>query len=693
MGTLLYIYLGVLGVLLAGIVIAYFALKKKSTNSDVKRIEDLRKGTAEKNFSWDVFYQKLYVSYLKTPFIKRYLLKVRRRLEINNLDDEFATRMQAAQIITKALALVIPLTLVVILLTHNNFLLMFIILIFELFLIDIFADSMVDKLDTKLLEQQMDFFAQMRHSYHENNMVAEAIYSTAQDSEHIEVSRQAEKIYEILNSQDPETELEKYYDIAPNNYLKEFAGISYLTQEFGDRKDGEASLYLKNLENITQEMQLEILKRDKLNNRFQSLSLISIAPIVMLEPLKAWALGNFSFTKTFYSGSKGMLVQILIMIVTFASYILIRKLKDNQATKKVQNQQNPWQERLYKFPPMKRLVDAVMPKKNTKEYRKINTLLKDAGSKSKVRWVYVNRIVAATAAFVLSIVLFQVLHNMQVHYIYTEPTSDYEMVGELDGKAERKAKERTIAHNYFLDMFKGKPDTTKAQIIKEMRKSKYYKDAQETEITTNADTIYEKLQTVNAEYLKWFEVLLAIVFAILGYMSPIWMIKFQLKMRQMEMEDEVMEYQTIIMMLMKIERIDVEMILEWLERYADIFKEPIGKCLNNYESGAWESLEAMKDEVTYQPFIRIIESLQTSVEKVPIREAFEELDSDREYYQDKRKETNDRLISKKYLLGKAIGFTPMVITFVGYLIGPLVLIGLTSMTSTMNTLTSTASKV
>ena len=50
-----------------------------------------------------------------------------------------------------------------------------------------------------------------------------------------EMSRQAEKIYEILISNDPESELEKYYDVAPNSYLKEFAGISYLTKEFGDR--------------------------------------------------------------------------------------------------------------------------------------------------------------------------------------------------------------------------------------------------------------------------------------------------------------------------------------------------------------------------------------------------------------------------------------------------------------------------
>ena len=43
------------------------------------------------------------------------------------------------------------------------------------------------------------------------------------------------------------------------------------------------------------------------------------------------------------------------------------------------------------------------------------------------------------------------------------------------------------------------------------------------------------------------------------------------------MEDEVMQFQTIILMLMRIERVNVEMILEWLERYANIFKAPISK--------------------------------------------------------------------------------------------------------------------
>ena len=154
------------------------------------------------------------------------------------------------------------------------------------------------------------------------------------------------------------------------------------------------------------------------------------------------------------------------------------------------------------------------------------------------------------------------------------------------------------------------------------------------------------------------------------------------------MEDEVMQYQTIILMLMKIERVNVEIILEWLERYSNIFREQISKCVNNYEAGAWEALEQLKNDVTYMPFIRLVESMQAAVEKIPIRDAFDELDTERDYYQEKRKESNERLISKKGMIGKVIGFAPMIVLFVGYLIVPMMVMGVLSISSSLGSLSS-----
>lgn len=682
-----YLLIGVVA-LFAIIVIAYLILRKKLQASGIREIQKLRAGTEEKKFTSEILYQKLYVKYLKIPFIKRYLLKIRRRLEIINMDDEYLTRKQASKILTNAILIIVPLTLIIILMTNQNTLLMTFLLIFEVFLADTIINGMVDKIDNKLLKQQINFFSEIRHAYHEYNMVEEAIYQVSQDDEQVEMSRQAEKIYEILISDDPEGELEKYYDVAPNAYLKEFAGVSYLTKEFGDRKVNGSSLYLKNLNNITQEMQLEILKRDKLDYVFQSLSLISIVPILFMEPIKNWAVSMFSFTASFYNGKLGMIMQILILVLTLVSYMLTRKLKDNGSVNmNTKNTENPWQAKLYKNSFIKRIVDLFIPKQGTKEYRKLQQNMKDAASKDKIEWIYINRLCLCIATFIISILVIGYLHNIVIQNVYTDPTANFDVIGQMSERDMKTAMELTESDNDYLRHFKGDTSVTQNDIAKEMEKGRINKDYLEStdeEISKAAERVLGKLKTINSENMQWFEVLLAMVFAVIAYNAPVWMLKFQAKMRQLEMEDEVMQFQTIILMLMKIERVNVEIILEWLERYANIFKEPISRCVNNYESGPWEALEQLKEDVSYQQFIRIVESLQAAVEKIPIEDAFDELDTEREYYQAKRKESNERLISKKGMIGRGIGFAPMIVIFVCYLIIPLVFIGMTSMQDSMN---------
>ncbi len=686
--NLIFYFMGGSATLFVIIVIAYIILSKKMQKSEYKKIQKLQQGTKQNKFSMEVLFQKLYLTYTKIPVIKRYALKIRRRLEIINIDDEYSTRKGTAKILTRALVIIVPIIVITIMITSSNLLLMCILLIFELFMIDTLIDGSVDKMDNKILKEQIDFFSEIRHAYHEFNMVEEAIYQVSQDEE-MSVSRQGEKIYEILISNDPENELEKYYDIAPNSFLKEFAGVSYLTKEFGDRKVDGASLYLKNVNNITQEMQLEILKRDKLNYVFQSLSIISIAPVLLLEPLKSWAISNFSFTASWYQGKPGLIVQILVLILTFASYILVRKLKDNGSTgAQVKNTENPWQAKIYKKKPMKKIIDLFIPKVGSKEYRKVQQYLKDSASHLKMEWLYINRITMAIVTCIVSIILFSQMHVIAINYIYTEPTTDYDIIGSLSEKDEKKAMEVTEQDNKILEQFRGKTNTTTAQIKLAVQRLQYYKDAEEKEINKVVERIEGKLKIINTEYIQWFELLLAFVFAIIAYMAPIWLLMFQVKMRQLEMEDEVMQFQTIILMLMRIERVNVEIILECVERYSKIFKAPITKCVNNYEAGAWEALETMKEEVSYTQFIRIIESLQAAVEKIPITDAFDELDSERDYYQEKRKESNERLIKRKGMIGKFIGFVPMVSMFVCYLIVPLVFIGLTSMSSSFSSMTA-----
>ena len=684
---LLYI-VGGAGALFVIVLIAFLILRQVMNKSgDMVKIRQLQKGTKENKFSWEIISQKLYLIYNKIPIVKRYLRKLRRRLEIINLEDEYLIRTQVAKILTKSLLVIIPATILIILLTKNDLMLMSILIIFEAFIIESFMSGMVDKIDNKILKQQIDFFAEIRHAYHEYNMVEEAIYQVSQNDE-LEISRQGERIYEILVSDSPEEELEKYYDIAPNPYLKEFAGLSYLTKEFGDREVDGASLYLKNLNNITQEMQLEILKREKLDYVFQSLSFIAAAPILAIEPIKNWAVSQFSFTAQFYDGKVGLILQVALVVITFICYMLVRKIKDNRTNTGMGQSENPWQNKVYHNIFCKKLVDMFLPKKGTKEERKMNQLMKDSASKQKIEWIYVNRITLAIVGFIVTFILFMQMHNIAIDLVYTEPVGDYDIVGQMSEQDTRKGMEITENDNIYINKYKNNNSVTTDMLLRDLRRDDFYADADEEVLTEAAQRIYDKLQVVNAEYLQWYELLISILVGVLAFYGPIALLHFQKRMRDLEMEDEVMQFQTIIMMLMKIERVNVEIILEWMERYSNIFREQISRCVNNYESGAWEALEQLKNDVSYMPLIRLVESLQAAVEKIPIADAFDELDTERAYYQEKRKDSNERLISKKGLIGKGIGFAPMIVLFVGYLIVPLVLIGMTSMMDSFTNMSS-----
>lgn len=686
--TTLYYIIGIAGGAFLFIIIAYIILQKQMNKGDIKRIKQLRAGTTQNKFSSDVFYQKLYLILKKFPVTKRYLLKIRRKLEIIYMQDEYKTRRAAASVMFKALLIIVPITLLIILLTKSDPLLLVMLLLFEIFLIETIITGSIDKLDTKLLKQQIDFFAEIRHAYNEYNMVEEAIYEVSQNDE-LEVSKQGEKIYEILISDDPETELEKYYDVAPNSFLKEFAGVSYLTKEFGDRTIDGASLYLKNLNNITQEMQLEILKRDKLNYVFQSLSIISIIPVLFLAPLKNWAIGSFSFTGQFYNGKGGLIVEIILLILTFICYILVRKVKDTGNIKDEYKDPNKvWQMKLYKKQFVKPIVDMFVPNKKSMEYRKNIKLMKEAAAKQKMETLYINRICMAIATFIISIAFFNVLHKVAINYIYTQPVADYDMISGLNEEDTAAGMIKREKYNKVLNKLKGKSNITLEQIRNTIMKMPDFSEETDNSIDEIATQIQKELKIINKESFQWFELLLAFALGWIGYQAPIWMLMFQKILRKLEMENEVMQFQTIITMLMKIERVNVEIILEWLERYSNIFREPITKCVNNYEAGAWEALEELKNDISFPQLERLIDSMQAAVEKIPIEKAFEELDNEREYYQAKREESNNILISRKGLIGKVVGFAPMICVFVGYLIVPLVFIGFSSMTQSFSSMSS-----
>ena len=686
-GLIVYIAIGLIAVSVLGIlaiVIYYKSVKNKYKKNKNLYEKDaiVVKNKKQNKDMFDRLYQVIYLTYTKMPIIKYYTKKTRLKMEMANDYTEYELRKNTGKtMLLVTIFVVVSLFVVVNLL--NDLYMSLIAIVGILIIAEKLIDMSITSVSDKILRQMPEAFTSIRHAFHEHGMVEEAFDTAIDDLGEKEIVPQLRRIKEAMTAESPETELERYYDTAPNRFLKLFAGVSYLTLELGDRKVDGSSVYLRNLNNVLSEIQLEILKRDKINYMFRSLTIIAVSPLIFIKPLQAWAESNFPALSNFYNSSIGFVMQSLIIISIFVSYLMLRIIKEDSDEIKFDRVSNiKWQEKLYnKVPIVKLLVDSFKPAENTRKYKNETNIIKNTNAYLTIEWFYVNKLVAALIGFVLMIILMLNLHRIDITAAYNRVSDEFTSFGSLSAEQEEAAKALNERDKSYIESLDGK------NVSKEEIEMQYTDPVTGTVDQTSVDRVYNKVQTVQNAYLKFWQVLVSLIVAWISYHIPSVILWLKNKIREMEKENEIMQFQSIILMLMYIDRIDVQTILEWLHRFSYAFKEPIATCLNNYESGAEQALLELKESVPYKDFERIVEQLISAVDRIPVRAAFDELETERAYYHERRKEGNERLIQKKVSRGKVLGFTPMVMLIGGYLVAPLLIVSIMQMANYFSQMT------
>jgi len=415
---------------------------------------------------------------------------------------------------------------------------------------------------------------------------------------------------------------------------------------------------------------------------FRSLTAIAVAPLLFVKPLQAWAESNFPALLNFYSSSIGFLVQSFIIISIFVSYMMLRIIKEDAEEIKFDRVTSiKWQDKLYKNEFFKAIVDAFKPKIHTSKLRKAEKLIKNTNAYLTIEWLYINKVVSAIGAALFTVVLMLNIQLIDIATVYNKIGNEFLSFGKLSPEQAVAAKSLNDYDKKYVDEYKNK-NVTKEQLQYEIV-DKTTGIADDVAISR----IMAKINTINNSYFKFWQLFIVIFVGFVGFLSPTIILMIKNKIREMEKENEIMQFQAIILMLMYIERIDVQTILEWLSRFSYAFKEPISTALNNYEAGAYEALEELKESVPYKDFERIVEQLQSAVERIPIKAAFDELETERSYYYEKRKSGNEKLIQKKVTYGKVLGFMPMIILIGGYLVGPLMIVSIMQMMTYFSSMT------
>ncbi|MBM6385571.1 MAG: hypothetical protein JSY10_16555 [Paenibacillus sp.] len=533
------------------------------------------------------------------------------------------------------------------------------------------VDLWLNRIEKRLLVQMLDLFADVRHRYHQHGMIEEALYEAGEAGVG-EAADQVLLIYEALTSPDPNEALERYYEIAPNRFLKAFAGISYMVMEFGDKDRAQGSIYLKGLGNLTQEIHLEILRRDKLDYLLKGLNMIALAPVLFTAPIERWARGSFPTMDEFYRSKLGFITKISIYIIIILAYLLLQRLQHYDETRFRSGHKPSLTDRfLYNQKYIRKLAMLFAAKPGSTNYTQTVRLMRESSAELKYEWLAIRRLMLFVCSFTLAIGCILLLHHIERNHVLYDPVRDDRMFGvmadaELKQAAEKTALDREVMER--LDMKRGTSYDDVFNMLQQISSIPLDSDTQ----TETSLRIIQKLEIYNKQYLHWWELLIAIFIGAAGYYMPIWLMMFQRKMRSMDMKHEIYQYQTVISILREMDRMSVEEILEWLNRFAVIFKRPLQKCLLHFEHGPENALEQLKEDAGLPEFQRLVDKLQLALGKISIREAFDDLDSMMAFYFDQRKQEYTRMIDVKASWGRMIGFTPMYALIFLYLVIPLV---------------------
>lgn len=635
----------------------YIVIIKKNKRKS-KALRTINYGNGKKD------YLRIFTNiFSKTPGIKNYYSKVTKRIEMIYPADHIAIVKKSTKIMLNSFILAILCFIAIItfnIITGFDLLYMLIGITMTYILFSEYINKQYENMEYKLLKQFGDFISDVRHYYHDCPCPDQAVYNTL---DHLpkEIALHATKFYEIFSSSDVKIAASNYSDNSPNRFFTTFVAIGSSVMEYGEDTK-EKSNFLKSLNYLKEELDIDILKKEENDYKFSGQIFVALFPIFLLKPTEIWVTSNIPEITSWYKGLAGTIVTILLIPITIICYQLLQALKNSR---KEEKKKHILIEKLATIPFISALLNKEINRNYTKNQR-IGDSLKLIGDEITPKQFLLKRVIYGIIILFTVNILFFISNSRERATLLTDFTTSY-TTSILPSPEYRKSMQEITQ-----------------MMVKEKRNSKLQSQenltkeiSQTTEITdeTYADMIssvvIKRITEYQKVYYKYYFLLISLVAAITGYYIPYWILLYRKKIFSQSMADEVNQFETIILILMNNEGVTINTILEWMERFSYCFKTSIQECILELERGEESAMSNMKAKETYPAFRRFCDKL-LSVDAVGVKEAFDEIDTDRAYYIQKRQLDNKKVMDNKSSLAKILCFVPLAYLIIMQLMVPFV---------------------
>lgn len=605
---------------------------------------------------------KLYIYLERVPMVAGMIHKISYLLETLKPQDEYMNKVQTMQTALAAFSAGMCVLLVAGSLLGITGYGAGMAVILTSLLIHFLVMGRLEREELKVLKQFSKYCGEVRHYYHRNGTVEEAIFDSLEAADY-EISLHMNRIYDFLIQDEPGM-VEEYKETAPCKYLVTFLALCHSTITYGDTLRQEKSLFLTNLNYLKQEVETEILKREKTKHVFSGLTFLVLMPVFFLKQIERFGTVNLPDLEKYYEGGYGIAVSCLIFVATLSAYQLVCYLGKTMETKTKEYHLLEAVSRIT-------IVDRLIGKwcfYHPLKAKDRDGMLKKTGEGMNLRQYLVLVGLIGICSFITGNAL--ILHSVAA----SRHNAIYQS-GDVQGVVYANKKQDLAFYQKIVS------NQTAALIHKEQDRISFGKIQKGITRENGINPYIAKILTKEVErrlvlyhsahYRIWYA-LVVVGFSILLAGLPRSILLCKGYFQKMEMENEVIQFHTIILMLMYLPRMNALILLEWMEHFGDIFHSAIAECVDHFSYDEERALRRLMEQEGYLPFVRIIQNLQ-ACDKVGVERAFDELMGQREFYLEKRKQDNEILLINKAVIGKLLAYLPAILTIGLYLIIPFVL--------------------
>ena len=528
---------------------------------------------------------------------------------------------------------------------------------FSIFLINSEVVSRIAKRhEIKMLVEMQKMLTDVIHYYYMVYRIDDAIYA-ARDHLSIDMKAAVDQIYTLLHSADREDSLRIYYDNIPNKYLRAFVSQCVGIMERGDQAYDGKSLFVRNMENLQREINIEIDKLQRLNMEFMGVILCVIAPIFCIDIVKQFAISLKENMVDFYYGKQGFLLDIGLLVIILGIYMIMHKSAEYST---FHLSTHRWLFRIDRIRFIKKIMDNYCDK-NASRQERLQRELRNSGNNIRARHFALRSFLIALAIFFISISITFYLHKYSRRQLITVKIHEIESLTSTAKATQYDTMAATI--ETYTRKYIEERDTApnnKDDIIRAFNRDGIYYNSLISEALAN--NILHRVEKYQNEYISLLDFLVCLLVSYFAYYIPKIILRYSSSVSRDAVEDEVNQFNAIIGMLMYNETVTVKHILVEMESFAIVFKQSLRICIDEYASGDLAALNDLKEREPYEQFRRIIENL-ILCDEMPISQAFSEIKLDQDGYMSKRKLSNEKSIRKRVIRAYILAALPFLLLF------------------------------